>query len=109
MAGFDPSSPHYADANGNHVHIGDYVFYTSRGSNGAITKSGMVEQITFKRDSTSVKVSRRAQFIDAIDTTLIGESTLEDRLRKLVASSNGLVDEDAIAELAEAVCSKAVK
>lgn len=103
LMAFDPETPHYADSNGSAVHIGDYVYYVTRGSNGAATKSGRVEQINFKEESTTVKVRGRNQNIHASDTTLIGDTTLEDILRKLVATSSGLVKEEDISAAAETI------
>lgn len=100
---FDPKSPFYADSKGSAVHIGDIVFYVSRGSNGSTTKSGTVEEIHYKSDSVTVKVSGRKQHIGSEQTTLIGDSTLEDRLRRMVSESRGLIDEGSISELASAI------
>lgn len=104
MSEFTPIDPYYNDSEGNEVRIGDMVSYVSRLSSGDTTfRTGRVEAITFKEDAVTVKVSANGKFMAASKTTAIDDSTLDGKLRLLVARSGGRIDTDAIAALVEEI------
>ena len=97
---FSPSAPWFRDSKGTQTYIGDMVIYDVGTKNGDKVMTAKVEQITYKCDSTPmVKVSGRSQNLHAPRLTRIDDSTLDGKLRMMVAMSGGQVDEDNIAAL----------
>lgn len=92
--------PYFLDSNGSEVHIGDMVSWPTTNGATVRTKSGSVQEITYKVIESAigcmVKVKGRTQGIAASCLTLIDNDTLSGKLRHLVAASDGRICEEDI-------------
>ena len=91
---------YFDDSNGTKTYLGDMVTFVAGYKEGGTIRAGRVMEVTYRAitDDAVVKVSGRSQSIPADKLTRIDDTTLEGRLCMLVASCNGRIDADRIAE-----------
>lgn len=103
----DEYNPYFHDGDGNEVHLGDTVTYTSNRGGRLSVKSGKVTEISYRQadgaTAVMVKLTGRTQYMQGELVSIIGNSTLRDKLRRLVADVGGKMDEDAIEKAASSI------
>lgn len=105
MDNFDPANPFFLDVDGTATYIGDAVTYDlNNNSNEPRRKSGIVSQITFRKEDSAViamvKLTGRSQSMQATKLKRIDVTTVEGVLKGLVSRSNGIIFDNDINEVA---------